>query len=570
MGQGGLGVESTQKQFTVADAIVKELVNAGVETAYGIVSIHNMPIYDAILREGSIELVCARGESGAVNMADGHARSTGKLGVAITSTGTGAGNAAGALVEAWSAGVPLLHITGEVSSEQIGTGRGYIHECKNQLQMMEGACKKAYQLKVPEQATGFIRKAIKEAFQVPSGPISVEIPIDYQSAIIPDTPIYDELANSSSIQEKFIVPEAVVQAMKEAKRPVLWVGNGAILSGASEQIRQLAEMTDAPVITSQSAKGIIPEDHPQCIGHFGASPETKQFLANADVLISIGVRFRSNETAGWSVEVPENHITIDADYLAVSRNYEAKYGLVGDIKTVVESLVTQLEASGYTMPSGEYSENVQELRETLRAKLRKTLGPYENILDSMRNRLDEETIFVRDVTVPANVWGSRLFEIYKPRHSIHASGGGIGQALPTGIGAQKANPDKRVVVLAGDGGFMVNIGELATAVQENLSMIILVFDDSGYGVLRNIQDAAYGRQVGVDLVSPDFVQLAHSMGIGSTRVGSADAFDQALENATGSDKMTLIVVDMEAVGPMAKPFGGPPGVASSFQPKRIK
>ncbi|MDS9471636.1 thiamine pyrophosphate-binding protein [Sporosarcina pasteurii] len=561
---------STQEQFTVADAIVKELVKAGVETAYGIVSIHNMPIYDAILREGSIDLVCARGESGAVNMADGHARSTGKLGVAITSTGTGAGNAAGSLVEAWSAGVPLLHITGEVSSEQIGTGRGYIHECKNQLQMMEGACKKAFQLKVPEQATGFIRKAIKEAFQAPSGPISVEIPIDYQSAIIPDTLIYDEAAFGQSAQGEFNVPEAVVKTIKEAKRPVLWVGNGAILSGASEQIKRLAEMTGAPVITSQSAKGIIPEDHPQCIGHFGAYPETKQFMANADLLISVGVRFRSNETSGWSVEVPENHITIDADYLAVSRNYDAKYGLVGDIKIVVESLASQIEGSDYMKPSGEYSEEVQQLRETLRATLRETLGPYENILDSMRNRLNEDTIFVRDVTIPANVWGSRLFEIYKPRHSIHASGGGIGQALPTGIGAQKANPDKRIVVLAGDGGFMVNIGELATAVQENLPMIILVFDDSGYGVLRNIQDAAYGRQIGVDLVSPDFVQLAHSMGIESSRVGSTDAFDKALEKATESDEMTMIVIDMEAVGPMAKPFGGPPGVASSFKPKKIK
>lgn len=117
---------------------------------------------------------------------------------------------------------------------------------------------------------------------------------------------------------------------------------------------------------------------------------------------------------------------------------------------------------------------------------------------------------------------------------------------------------------------MVNIGELATAVQENLPMIILVFDDSGYGVLRNIQDAAYGRQIGVDLVSPDFVQLAHSMGIESSRVGSTDAFDKALEKATESDEMTMIVIDMEAVGPMAKPFGGPPGVASSFKPKKIK
>jgi acetolactate synthase-1/2/3 large subunit len=148
-------------EFTTADAIVKELVRAGVETAFGIVSIHNMPIYDAILREGSIKLICSRGESGAVNMADGYARATGKLGVVITSTGTGAGNAAGSLVEAWAAGVPLLHLTGEVASPYLGTGRGYIHECKDQLSMMSGACKHAVRLRRPEQTAAVVRKAIQ-------------------------------------------------------------------------------------------------------------------------------------------------------------------------------------------------------------------------------------------------------------------------------------------------------------------------------------------------------------------------------------------------------------------------
>ncbi|SDH84331.1 thiamine pyrophosphate-binding protein [Alteribacillus bidgolensis] len=564
-------MDNENKVFTTADAIVKELVRAGVDTAYGIVSIHNMPIYDAILREGSVHLVCARGESAAVNMADGHARSTGKLGVVITSTGTGAGNAAGALVEAWSAGVPILHITGEVSSEYLGTGRGYIHECKDQLQMMEGTCKEAYQLKVPGQASGFIREAILKAFQSPSGPISVEIPIDFQSAIITNTDIFDEgvPALSSPDPKDFVIPDDVAAAIMKANRPVLWVGNGALLSGASQEIQQLAEMIGAPVITSQSAKGIVPEDHPQSIGHFGAHGDTKQFLASADLLISVGVRFRSNETSGWSVKVPENHIAIDADYLAINRNYDAAYGLVGDAKSVVSSLIKELTFREYSGPSKDYVQEIFQLRESLRSQLRDTLGPYEEILDSMRNTLDKDTIFVRDVTVPANVWGSRLFEIYEPRHSIHASGGGIGQGLPTAIGAQMANREKKVVLLAGDGGFMVNIGELATAVQENLPMTILLFDDSGYGVLRNIQEAAYGRQVGVDLVSPDFVQLGQSMGIETVSVGTAADFDQELKNAVQSNSLRMIVVNMNEVGPMAKPFSGPPGVAEAFQPKKI-
>jgi acetolactate synthase-1/2/3 large subunit len=187
----------------------------------------------------------------------------------------------------------------------------------------------------------------------------------------------------------------------------------------------------------------------------------------------------------------------------------------------------------------------------------------------MRKLLPRDTVLVRDVTVQANVWGSRLFEIYEPRTSIHASGGGIGQGLPTAIGAQMGCKDKQVVLLAGDGGFMVNVGEMATAVQESLPLIVVLFDDAGYGVLRNIQDAAYGRQVAVDLVSPDFVLLAQSMGFASARIGSPEEFGSELEKAVERRKPSMIVVDMEAVGPMAKPFGGPPGAAEAFKPKKM-
>ncbi|MEH7250570.1 thiamine pyrophosphate-dependent enzyme [Neobacillus niacini] len=212
---------------------------------------------------------------------------------------------------------------------------------------------------------------------------------------------------------------------------------------------------------------------------------------------------------------------------------------------------------------------MQTVRQELRAGLRATLGPYEQILDGMRKVMPRETILVRDVTVQANVWGSRLFEIYQPRTSIHASGGGIGQGLPTAIGAQMAFKDRKVVLMAGDGGFMVNVGEMATAAQENLPLIVVLFDDAGYGVLRNIQDAAYGRQVAVDLLSPDFVLLGQSMGFESTRIGSPEEFVSALEKAVDCQKPTMIVVDMEAVGPMAKPFGGPPGAADAFKPRKI-
>lgn len=557
-----------QMEFTTADAVVQELVRAGVETVFGIVSIHNMPIYDAILREGSIHLVCSRGEGGAVNMADGYARATGKLGVVITSTGTGAGNAAGSLIEAWAAGVPLLHLTGEVASPYLGTGRGYIHECKDQLSMMEGSCKKAMRLRKPEQTAAIVRQAIQDAFAAPSGPVTLEIPIDFQSAIIPNHSIEEIRILAPTNHSIPYLPEEAITKISNAKRPVLWAGGGVITSGASKEVQELAEMIGAAVITSQSGKGSIPEDHSQCIGHFAAHDLTKKLLKESDLLISIGVRFRGNETSNWKVVVPTEHIAIDADWQAINRNYAASYGLVGDAKQIVRLLIQDLSQRS-VVPDPKYLDEVQSVRNDLRTSLRETLGPYEQILDGMRKVLPQNTILVRDVTVQANVWGSRLFEIYEPRTSIHASGGGIGQGLPTAIGAQMGCKDKPVVLMAGDGGFMVNVGEMATAAQENLPVIVVLFDDAGYGVLRNIQDAAYGRQVAVDLLSPDFVLLGRSMGFDATRIGSPAEFVSELENAVNNQKPTMIVVDMEAIGPMAKPFSGPPGASDSFKPKKL-
>lgn len=558
---------NVQMEFTTADAVVAELVRAGVEVVFGVVSIHNMPIYDSLLREGSIRIVCSRGESGAANMADGYARATGKLGVVITSTGSGAGNAAGSLVEAWAAGTPVLHLTGEVSSKYLGTGRGYIHECKDQLSMMSGCCKEAYRLRKPEQAAAVVRQAIQNATTAPRGPVSLEIPIDFQSAIIPNS-VLEAVQPVSAPAAAPHIPAEVTQKIAAARRPVIWAGGGVISSEASAELTRLAELTGAAVITSQSGKGSIPEDHPQCIGHFAAYEDVKNLLKQSDLLISVGVRFRGNETANWKVTAPEDHISIDADWSAFNRNYEITHGLLGEAKEILNAINEDLAAKN-TAPDAAYVAEVKGVREKIRRILRDTLGPYEKFVDGMRKVLPKDAILVRDVTVPANVWGSRLFEIYEPRTSIHASGGGIGQGLPTALGAQAGRLDRVVVLMAGDGGYMLNVGEMPVAVQENLPLIVVLFDDQGYGVLRNIQDAAYGRQVAVDLVSPDFVMLAKSMGFEANRIGNPDEFVAELEAAVARRKPSMIVVDMNAVGPMAKPFGGPPGAADAFKPKKL-
>lgn len=552
-----------QPEFTVSEAIVKELLQAGVDAVYGIVSIHNMPIYDAIHREGSIRIVTARGESGAVNMADAHARATGKLGVVITSTGSGAGNAAGSLVEAWNAGTPLLHITGEADSHYIGTDQRYIHEAKDQTQMMSGAGKNAYLLKRPKQITPFMRKAIQEAMAVPAGPVTISIPTDFQAQIIPS----NQLIEAEKLQNqamKIDLPAEIIKKIATAERPVIWAGKGVIASGASKALQTLVDKIQPAVITSEAGKGSIPESHPLCIGNFAATPQVEQLLEKSDLLISIGVRFRGDETFDWTLPVPENHINIDLDPNAFNRNFDTAYTLAGDANAILNEINSALINVEFN-PSPAYAEEVKSARQSVRADLRSQIGPYRKVADIMTEQLSDDTILVTDVTIPGYTWGNKLFNINKPGNYLHMTGGGIGQGLPMAIGAKIAKPEKPVVLIVGDGGFMVNAGEMITAAQEGTPIIILLFDDGGYGILRYYQEAAYGRRAAVDLTNPDFVAMARSMGFESEKVNSVEAFETGLSNAIASKKPYVVVVDMEEVGILE--YEDTDEYIASFRPK---
>jgi acetolactate synthase-1/2/3 large subunit len=203
----------------------------------------------------------------------------------------------------------------------------------------------------------------------------------------------------------------------------------------------------------------------------------------------------------------------------------------------------------------------------LRQEVHDTMGPWEGILDAIQEGIPEDAILVRDVTVPATTWGSRLIIRRHPRTSLHASAGGIGQALPMAIGAQIGAASKTVVVLCGDGGLLVNIGELAVARQENTPVVVILFDDQGYGVLRNIQNAHYdGKTIGVDLRSPDFVGVARAFGFQSERLRSSEEFRRAFSKAVQSREPWMLVVDSNAIGPMKKIFAGPDGGAALYKP----
>jgi acetolactate synthase-1/2/3 large subunit len=423
--------------------------------------------------------------------------------------------------------------------------------------MLKAISKVAYRPISAEAIPNTIYTAIEQAMSMPRGVVSVELPIDYQRSKI--TPVLGLTFNKEAPRR---VPDPVtvmqaVEMLKEAKRPLIWAGSGVIDAGAAGELRQLAEQLKAPVLTSQSGRGAIPEDHPLCVGNFASNPATKPLLEAADVLLIVGSHLRGNETHSWKLPMPAKVIQIDVDPLAIGRSYKATLGLVGDARATLAAISAALNGSGSIEP--EYRELAEQVIKNSRANLRKTLGPYERILDDLNATLPHDSIKVRDVTISGTTWGARLLTTYAPRTSIHASGGGIGQGMAMTIGAKLAKPDKLVTVMAGDGGFLVNCGELATAVQENIPVVILLFNDGGYGVLRNIQNRNYsGRNIAVNLRAPDFVKFAESFGAWSKRVQDVSDFKPVLQEAIAANRPALVEIDMASIGDFAEPFAGPP------------
>jgi acetolactate synthase-1/2/3 large subunit len=539
------------KKVTVGEAIARLLEAHQVKNIYGVISIHNLPIADAVGRREQITFVCARGEAGAVTMADAESRFTG-LGVALTSTGAGAGNAIGSLIEAFNAASPVLHLTGQVEKEYLDQDASFIHEAKDQMGYLRASSKAAYRITRADHAIGMIREAIRVAQTVPMGPVSVEIPIDIQATEI-DLPT--DLAAVGALQVPSIIPgqlDELIADFKQAKRPLLWIGGGCL--NASEEVKAIANLGVA-VVSSTHARGVLSDMHPRSLGAFHNSAKVEELIAEADLMVVVGSRLRSNETKTYSVQFPENLYQIDVFPGAQQRNYKVKRFICAEAKQSLAYLAEALKGEHHINES--YDVDIKVAKEAAVKALSEQLGPYADICFALRTALPEDGILVRDITMSGSTWGSRLFPVTHPLQNIHSLAGAIGLGLAHGIGTAVANPGKKIVSLVGDGGLMLGIGEIATMVQENLDLVLLIMNDGGYGVMRGIQSNYFGdRQYYNELHTPDYVKLGESMGCLSFKADSVDTFKKVIKAAIDHNGPSIVEVDMNAIGPLK--FAGPP------------
>jgi acetolactate synthase-1/2/3 large subunit len=534
------------------DAVVRILEAFGVQTAFGVISIHNMPMLDAIARRKTIGFVPARGEAGATNMADGYARSSGKLGVVFTSTGPGAGNAAGAMTEALTAGTPLLHLTGQIDNVDVDCGRAMNHETADQLAMLKAVSKAAFRVRSSSELVRVVTQAIRCALSPPTGPVSIEIPIDIQLADAPfPRHIPTELPPPLPLDGAGVA--AALELIVNAKRPVLWIGAGAHDAGAA--VKQLADRGVA-VVSSVHGRGILPDSHPMMIGALNNSAAAEAFYGTCDVLIAAGTKLRANETKKHMIRMPAAIVQIDNDVQAWNRNYTADVFVLSDAAVALTYIADNLPASWTPDPA--LAADTAKARRDAEADMRASIGVYGTLCDVLAATVPRDTILVCDVTISANTWGNRLFPVSGWRNAMCALGGGIGQGMQQGIGATYGADGRRVVALCGDGGLAVNIGELMTAVQENVDLLLIVMNDGGYGVIKNIQHAAYGgREAYWKLFLPDLQKYAALLGMPAWRAGTVAEFQSALTAALAVTGPRIVEVDMKQFGDFPVSFAGP-------------
>jgi acetolactate synthase-1/2/3 large subunit len=545
-------------EYSVSDLVAEFLAACKISTVFGVASVHNLPMLDAIGRRNAIRFIMPRGEMGGAHMADGFARASGGLGAVISSTGPGAANAVGGLVEARIAGTPVLHLASQTFTRLIDRDTGAVHDAPDQSGMLRSVSKTAYRVRSPQQALGVLTRAAVDALAPPAGPVSIEIPIDVQRMAVerPDlggfTPLPTPVAPTPTELDE------LARRVLAARRPLLWIGSGA--GGARDAVHRLLDLGFV-MVSSWRGRGIVPDDHPLNLSGLNGNgmPMIQDFYKTVDLALVVGSRLRAHENGDFAVKLPQNIVQIDADPLANGRNYPNNLFICADAKLTLEGLVERI--AGKINVAAGYQDEFRTLREKALADYLAQFGPYTTFMEQLRAVMPKDAIWARDITQSTSTWGNRVFPIYSLRENVYPVSAGIGQGLPLAIGAAAAADGRKTVLLTGDGGFYLNIGELWTAVQEKLDLVVIVMNDRGYGVIKKLQDQMQGgRHFFADMGGPDLEGLAELCDIPFWRVQRADALGAAVAEALRKPGPCLIDVDMTAIGeyPNYFPFNARP------------
>jgi acetolactate synthase-1/2/3 large subunit len=521
---------------TGADLLVQELYRHGVRVVFGMPGSHTTAIYDAIVRHRGIRTILIRNEQAGAFAADGFARVTGQPGVICTTAGPGATNALTGIAEAWGDSIPLLLISGQVNHDRLHLECGNYHEIE--LEAIFRPCTKyAATVMDNRQIPAVVANAFRAMTTGRPRPAAVILPQDLMALPAPgvqeEQHVHEEIlrlpgaehehhgrdrhrGQSSHATARSI--ERAAALLAEAQRPILIVGGGAL--NAAPEVRAIAEQLRCPVVTTLNGKGLIDERDGMSLGH-ARSVRARLVLPHVDVMLAVGCRFTEVMTGFRKMQIPDTLIQIDIDAGQIGMNFPAVVGIVADADEALRAIGAQLPAQ----VRSDWGAIWSEARQTTRPN-------REWLIDTLRAELPENAIVFTDASEMAYRMHTD-YPAYRPRTFLYPSNYiALGWGFPAAVGAAVALPDRVVVSMSGDGGFVMTSQELATAARYGLRVIAVIHNDSAYGAMKNLQRIKYeGRYCDSDLNNPNFVQLAAAYGVPGVRVRDAAEFATALRTA---------------------------------------
>jgi len=529
-------------RMTGGQVLVEMLRRHGIDLLFALPGIQNDALFAALYDAGAaIRVVHPRHEQAAAYMAFGFARASGRVGAYAVVPGPGLLNTTAALATAYATNTPVLCISGQIPSHAIGRGYGMLHEIPDQLAILRGLTKWAARIEHPAHTGRLVNEAFRQLESGRPRPVGLEMAPDVMALASELTLPEDDAAEPPETPDPELIDKAA-ELLGGAKKPLIFVGSGA--SEAGEVLRAVAEMLQAPVIANQSGKGILSDRH--YLAH--PEPAGRELWREADVALGVGTRMLHPLTL-WGTDDALRLIRIDIGPAELSRIQKPAVGIVADAKASLLALHDALLRHNLRRPSRE--DELTALKARFAAEFAR-LSPQYDYIVAMRAELPEDGIFVEELTQVGYV--SRLaFPTYRPRTFIHSGyQGTLGYGFPTALGAKLARPDQPVISISGDGGFLYNAQELASAVKHGIDVVAIVFADGAFGNVRRIQREEYGnRLIAVDLHNPSFVKMAESFGVAGLRTTSPEGLRKELRAALKRGGPTLIEVP---VGEMPSPW----------------
>ncbi|MEU5687406.1 acetolactate synthase [Streptomyces venezuelae] len=520
------------------DLVMETLAGLGATTVFGLPGQHALGMFDA-LRRSSLSYVGFRVENNTGFAADAYGRITGEVAPLLLSTGPGALTSLAALQEAAAGSSPVLAIGSQVPVAGLGGGRhGYLHELRDQQASFRDVVKSVHTVRTASQIPSAVAAAWESALTAPHGPVWVEIP---QDVLLAETTLPVVTAMDATPEEVVPRPELTAVAadlLLRAERPAIIAGGGVVRSDASGKLRALAELVNAPVVTTFGGKGAFPWEHPLSLQSWLEDRHTTDFLEDADVLLVVGSGL-GELSSNYHTFAPRGRvIQIEADAGKLESNHPA-LGIHADARTALSALLETIEEPREDPEAPErVSAVLAKVRERIDAQ---DLTLEQRILAAVREALPDASPSFWDMTILA-YWAWSAFDARRPNTMHSAQGaGGLGYGFPAALGAAVADPSQPVLAVSGDGGAMYSIAELATARQYGLNVTWLIVDDGGYGILREYMSEAFGEATATELARPDFVKLAESFGVPGVR-SSPETLRDDLAKALAEPGPSVVVL----------------------------